>query len=85
MREEKGMVILISLVAFGIILISGLIAYFHTTLALPIIIMGIIFAILILSLKSHKQAVFTENLEKLVFAITLIIIIISFIVLYKPV
>ena len=85
MNDEKGMRVLTSLVALGIFIVAGLAAYFQSILALPLAIIGIIFVPFILMQNTEKSAHLAENLEKIAFIITFLIICITFIILYKPI
>ena len=85
MNDEKGMRILTSLVALGIFIVAGLAAYFQSILALPLVIIGLIFVPFILIQNSEKNAHLAENLEKIAFIITFLVICITFICLYKPI
>ena len=85
MNDEKGMRILTSLVALGIFIVTGLAAYFQSILALPLAIIGLIFVPFILIQNSEKNAHLAENLEKIAFIITFLVICITFICLYKPI
>ncbi len=83
MNSEDVLVYLTSLVAIGIIVVGILATVFHSTTLAPIVIIGIILALFVLMAKgnfSHK----IESIEKICFVITLIAIICSFILLYKP-
>lgn len=83
MNSENVIVYLTSLVAVGIIVVGILTSILHSTLIIPIVIIGVISFILILLSKgnfSHK----IESIEKICFIITFIAIICSFILLYKP-
>ncbi|MBQ2637165.1 MAG: hypothetical protein IJG09_10815 [Methanobrevibacter sp.] len=83
MNSEDILVYLTSLVAIGIIVVGILATVFHSTTLAPIVIIGIILALFVLMAKgnfSHK----IESIEKICFVITLIAIICSFILLYKP-
>ncbi|OQD59233.1 energy-converting hydrogenase A, subunit K [Methanobrevibacter arboriphilus JCM 13429 = DSM 1125] len=84
MNKEKDFVVLTSCMAIGVILASGFAAVLQRWLVLPVTIFGIIMFSLILLQNKEKFAHITENLENIVFMITLIIIIISFIILFKP-
>ena len=85
MNDEKGMRILTSLVALGIFIVAELAAYFQSILALPLAIIGLIFVPFILIQNSEKNAHLAENLEKIAFIITFLVICITFICLYKPI
>ena len=83
MNSEDVIVYLTSLVAIGVIVVGSLAVIFHSVTLAPIVIIGIILAIFTLLAKgnfSHK----IESIEKICFVITLIAIICSFILLYKP-
>ena len=83
MNSENVIVYLTSLVAVGIIVVGLLTSVFHSMIILPIVVIGIILAIFTLYAKgnfAHK----IESIEKICFVITLIAIICSFILLYKP-
>lgn len=84
MNKEKDLIILTSIVAFGIIVASGLTVILQINVVAPVAIFGIIMFPLVL-LQSRKKFIhITENLEKIIFFITLFIIAISFAILYKP-
>ncbi|AMK15457.1 hypothetical protein [Methanobrevibacter olleyae] len=85
MSNEKGMRVLTSLVALGIFIVAALATYFQSILALPLAIIGIIFVSFILMQKDEKSAHLAENLERLAFIITFLIICIAFICLYKAI
>ena len=83
MNSEDVIVYLTSLVAIGIIVVGILATAFHSATLAPIVIIGIILAIFVLMAKgnfSHK----IDSIEKICFVITLIAIMCSFILLYKP-
>ncbi len=83
MNSDYMIVYLTSLVAVGIIIVALLAAAFHSAIVVPIIIIGIVLAIFTYFAKgdfSHK----IEVIEKICFVITLLAIICSFILLYKP-
>ncbi|RBQ23801.1 hypothetical protein ALNOE001_06900 [Candidatus Methanobinarius endosymbioticus] len=84
MNKEKDFIILVSLVAIGIIIASGLTVIIQRWEVIPVTIFAIIMFPLILLQNTEKFTHITENLENIVFIITLAIIVISFIVLYKP-
>ena len=83
MNSEDVIVYFTALVAVGIIVVGLLTTFLHSTLIAPIVIIGVILAIFVLLAKgnfAHK----IESIEKICFVITLIAIICSFILLYKP-
>lgn len=83
MNSENVIVYLTSLVAVGIIIVALLTSVFHSAVIVPIVIIGIVLAIFTYLAKgdfSHK----IESIEKICFFITLLAIICSFILLYKP-
>ncbi|MDO5823355.1 hypothetical protein [Methanobrevibacter sp.] len=83
MNSEDVIVYFTALVAIGIIVIGLLTTALHSIVIAPIVIIGVILAIFALLSKgnfSHK----IESIEKLCFIITLMAIICSFILLYKP-
>ena len=83
MNSEDVIVYFTALVAIGMIVIGLLTTALHSYLIAPIVIIGIIMAILVLLSKgnfAHK----IESLEKVCFVITFLAIICSFILLYKP-
>lgn len=84
MSSEKVIVYLTSLVAIGIIVVGLLATLLHSTILAPIPILGVILAILVLLTNKGNFAHKIENLEKVMFFITFIVIICSFILLYKP-
>ena len=83
MNSEDVIVYFTALVAIGMIVVGILTTALHSSLIAPIVIIGLILAILVLLAKgnfAHK----IESIEKLCFIITLLAIICSFILLYKP-
>ena len=83
MNSEDVIVYMTALVAIGIIFIGILTTIFHSALIAPIVIIGVILAAFVLLARgnfSHK----IESIEKVCFIITLMAIICSFILLYKP-
>ena len=85
MDSEKVIVYLTSLVAIGIIVVGLLATILHSIVLAPIPILGLIlFGLTLLTNKGHF-AHKVESLEKIMFFITFIVIICSFILLYKPV
>lgn len=83
MNSEDVIVYFTALVAVGIIVVGLLTTFLHSTLIAPIVIIGVVLAIFVLLAKgnfAHK----IESIEKICFVITLIAIICSFILLYKP-
>ena len=83
MNSEYVIVYFTALVAVGIIVVGLLTTFLHSTLIAPIVIIGVVLAIFVLLAKgnfAHK----IESIEKICFVITLIAIICSFILLYKP-
>ena len=85
MSSEKVIVYLTSLVAIGIIVVGLLATLFHSTVLAPIPILGVILAILVLLTNKGNFAHTVENLEKIMFFVTFIVIICSFLLLYKPI
>ena len=83
MNSEDMIIYLTALVAVGVVVVGLLTTVFHSTLIVPIVIIGIVLAIVLLLAKgnfSHK----IESIEKICFVITFIAIVCSFILLYKP-
>ena len=83
MNSEDMIVYLTSLVSVGVIVVGVLATLFHSTVLAPIVIIGVVMLAFTLLSKgnfSHK----IENIEKICFIITLVAIICSFILLYKP-
>jgi energy-converting hydrogenase A subunit K len=84
MNSEDVIVYFVALVAIGMIVVGLLTTALHSYLIAPIVIIGIVLAIFVLFAKgnfSHK----IESIEKLCFIITLLAIVCSFILLYKPI
>ena len=84
MDSDKVIVYLTSLVAIGIIVVGLLAAVLHSILLAPVPILGLILLILILLTVKGNFAHKIENLEKIMFFVTFIVIVCSFILLYKP-
>lgn len=83
MNSEDVIVYLITLVGVGVIIVGILATLLHSIVLLPIVVIGIILTVFLLLSRgnfSHK----IESMEKICFVITLIAIICSFILLYKP-
>ena len=83
MNSEDVIVYLTALVAIGVIFIGVVASIFHSPMLAPIVVIGVILAVFVFLAKSdfsHK----IESIEKICFVITLIAIICSFILLYKP-
>ena len=85
MSSQKVIVYLTSLVAIGIIVVGLLATILHSRIWAPIPIIGVILAILVLLTNKGKFPHTIENLEKMMFIITFLVIVCSFILLYKPV
>ena len=83
MNSEDVIVYLTALVAVGIVVVGLLATVLHSTALAPIVVIGLILTAFVLLSRgnfSHK----IESIEKICFVITLIAIICSFILLYKP-
>ena len=85
MDSEKVIVYLTSLVAIGIIVVGLLATVLHSTILAPVPILGLLLLVLILLTNKGHFAHKIESLEKVMFFITFIVIICSFILLYKPI
>lgn len=83
MNKDNATVYFCSLVSIGIIFLGVIITYFQWTIAFPIIFLGILFLALVLLVNKSLWAHKIENLEKVFFFITFIIICILFIMHYK--
>lgn len=84
MDSQKVLVYLTGLVAVGIVVVGLLATLFHSTVLAPIPILGLILVLLVF-LTIYGYADKVEILEKLMFFVTFILIICSFILLYKPI
>lgn len=83
MNSEDVIVYLTALVAVGVIVVGLSATFLHSNIIAPIVLIGIVLAIFVLYSKgnfSHK----IDLIEKICFFITIIAIICSFILLYKP-
>lgn len=83
MNSEDVIVYLTLLVAVGIIVVGLLATLLHSTVLAPIVVIAIILAVFVFMSRgefSHK----IDSIEKICFIITLMAIICSFILLYKP-
>lgn len=85
MYKEKGTIILTALVALGIVVVGAFATYFHSVVLAPIVVMGIAFIIGVLLTNRGNYPYLIEDLEKIFFFITFFVIVISFILLYKPI
>ncbi|HMK53531.1 MAG TPA: hydrogenase [Methanobacteriaceae archaeon] len=83
-EQEKDILFLITLAAFGAVLASALATFLQWIVVLPLTLA--VFVIMILSFLLYKKGVihFSENAERWVMIITLICIIAAFIYLYRP-
>ena len=84
MNSENEIVYLTAIAAVGVIVVGLLATLLHSTMLVPIVIIGIILTIFVLYSKgnfSHK----IESIVKICFVIRFIAIICSFILLYKPI
>lgn len=85
MMNDKATIYLTSLVGFGAVVLTLITTFLHTTLiGYMIILMVMCTALIILTLKGHFSH-HIENLEKLFFVITFIVIICLFIIRFRPV
>lgn len=85
MNKEKDFIVLTSFITFGVIVASLLPTILQIGVAAPVAIFAIIMFPLVLLQTRKKFIHITENLEKVVFFVTLLIIAISFVILYKPI
>jgi len=85
MNKEKDFIVLISIATFGVLVASVLPTVFHLSIVAPVAIFAIIMFPLVLLQYKKKFIDISENLEKIVFIITLFAIAISFAILYKPI
>ncbi|NYB26583.1 MAG: hydrogenase [Methanobacteriaceae archaeon] len=83
-EQEKDMLFLMVLAAFGGVLASGLATYFHWIGVLPLTIAVFLIMVLTALLTRKKAIHFSEKLETWVMVATLIAIIVSFIYLFRP-
>lgn len=84
MEKDNAIVYLCSLVSLGIIFIGATVSYYQWDIAIPIIILGIFLTLLVLIVNKKNFAHKIENLEKIFFFITFIVICILFIMYFKP-
>ena len=83
MNSEDVIVYFTALVGVGIVVLGLITTFIHSTLVAPIVIIGVIltaFALLSKGNFAHK----IESIEKICFVITILAIICSFVLLYKP-
>jgi len=85
MSSQKVIVYLTALVAIGIIVVGLLATILHSSVLAPIPVIGLILAILVLLTNRGNFAHKIETLEKIMFFVTFLIIVCSFILLYKPI
>ncbi len=83
--SSRKITYLTALVAIGIIIVGLIATIFHSMLLVPIPVIGVVLTIILLLTNKGNFSHTTENLEKIMFFITFIIIICSFIMLYRPV
>jgi energy-converting hydrogenase A subunit K len=84
MNKEKDFLLLASIVAIGVVILSLIVSYYDMIIILPVAILGIMLFLLIILQIYPKVSHISEKLENIVFIITLFAIIFSFIFLYKP-
>nr|WP_299525862.1 hypothetical protein [uncultured Methanobrevibacter sp.] len=83
--NDKATIYLTSLVGFGAIILTLITTFLHTTLiGYMVILMVICMVLILLTLKGHF-AHHVENLEKLAFIITFMIIVCLFIIRFRPI
>ena len=83
MNSEDVIVYFTALVGVGIVVLGLVTTFIHSTLVAPIVIIGVIltaFALLSKGNFAHK----IESIEKICLVITILAIICSFVLLYKP-
>ena len=85
MSSQKVIVYLTALVAIGIIVVGLLATILHSSVLAPIPVIGLILAILVLLTNRGNFAHKIATLEKIMFFVTFLIIVCSFILLYKPI
>ncbi|MDO5849765.1 MAG: hypothetical protein Q4P14_00995 [Methanobacteriaceae archaeon] len=85
MSNDKGMLVLTSLVAVGIFVVALIAAYLQSIVVWPLVVIGLIFIPFILLQDRVKYANLAEKLEHLAFFITLAVIIVGFLIVYTPV
>ncbi len=83
MNSEDVIMYFTALVAIGIIVVGLLATVLHSTILTPIVVIGIILLAFVLMTKGHFSHKI-ESIEKFCFIITLVAIICSFVLLYKP-
>ncbi len=83
-EQEKDLLFLLTLAAFGGVLASSLATYFHWIGVLPLTIAVFLIMVLTALLTRKKAIHFSEKLETWVMIITLIAFIASFIYLFRP-
>ncbi|MBU4534328.1 MAG: hydrogenase [Euryarchaeota archaeon] len=84
MAQEKDLVFLMALVALGIMIASGLVAFLQWMVVIPVTLVGLIFTIFLLQQNKDEAVHLSEKLEKAVFLITLIFLAVALVVLYQP-
>lgn len=83
MDKDNAIVYFCSLVSIGIIFLGVIITFLQITIAWPIIALGIFLLAIVLLVNKGKWAHKIEDLEKVFFFITFIIICILFIMHYR--
>lgn len=83
MNKDNAIAYFCSLVSVGIIFLGVIVTFLQTTIAWPIIALGIFFLAIVLLVNRGMWAHKIENLEKVFFFITFIIVCILFIMHYK--
>ena len=84
MNNENDFIMLASFLVVGVIIASGLSAILQNSVIFPVTLFGFALFSLMPFLNKEKGAHFTENIEKWIFFLTLIIIVIAFVLLYTP-
>ena len=84
---EKDFSLLVSLIAIGIAICGALVCLFQGEIGLmqglPLVIIGLVLFPLVYKSNNEKVSELNENIEKIMFFVKIIIIIISFIYVYK--
>lgn len=85
MLKEKNFRLFIIVVTLGSAIVSFLAALLHNPYVIVLTVLSIILLILSFKMDNHKFVLLTEKLEIATFFFTLIMIILSFIYLFKPI
>lgn len=85
MMKEQDTLFLMALVGVGAVIMSGLAVFKQWVIVVPLTVAVIFLAFFMLYQNRNKFVHISESLEKVAFIVALVLFILSFIYLYRPV